>query len=153
MIQAGTSRICHNASHYFCTISSMLFTFKVQQANLNSIYNAAMLESAGQLLSLSTPPSQPHASANTEDGMGRLHQSAGDQSAGMPAIPASPLMATPHHVATMHVGKPQPVMLTSNTGCLCYSSMHLSIPAMCIKMHECLPLSVLLLCRHRQSCS
>ena len=77
-----------------------------------------MLKSAGQLLSSGTPPSQPHAQANTEDRIGSLHQSSGDQTAGTPAIPASPFMAAPHHVATMHVGKPQLVMLPSSNFCL-----------------------------------
>ena len=73
------------------------------------VYHAGILESAEQLLSLGTPLSQPHAPANTEDGMGRL-----PQNAEMPAIPANSLMATPHHVATMHDGKPQVVKLTSS---------------------------------------
>ena len=70
---------------------------------LRNVYCAGILESVGQLLSLSTPLSQPHAPAGAEDG-----------SAGMPAIPASPLMATSHHVATTHDGKLQVVLFTSS---------------------------------------
>ena len=67
------------------------------------------------------------ASANTEDKLRRLHQSARDQSAAMPAIPASSLMAT--HIMwpqcmPCSAGKPQLVMLTSSRSCLCYSRVH-----------------------------
>ena len=64
--------------------------------------------------------------------MASLHQSGEDQSARMPTILVSPLMATPRHVATMHVGKPQHLILTISRSFLCYSSIHLSITAACI---------------------
>ena len=107
MMQAGTPRICHASSHHSCIAVSMLQTHDSNKARTENNSHADTLETAGKLLFLSTPLPQPHAPADTEDGMGSLHQSAGDQDAGMPAIPTSPLMATPHHVAAMHVGKPQ----------------------------------------------
>ena len=69
--------------------------------------HAATLENSRAAAFFSTPLSQPHAPANTEDDVGSLHQSAGDQNARMPAIPTRFLMATPHHMVTMHLGKPQ----------------------------------------------
>ena len=66
------------------------------------IYFADVLESAEHLLSLSTPPSQPHAPAFAKAGMGCW-----PQATGMPAMPARSLMATPHYVATMHEDEPQ----------------------------------------------
>ena len=68
-----------------------------------------MLESAGDLLSLSTPPAQPHAPAVSEGGMGSPHQGAGS-----PATPARALMATPHHVATIHEGKSQVIVVAGS---------------------------------------
>ena len=64
------------------------------------VCHADVLESAEHLLSLSTPPAQPHAPATTEG-------ASLDNCAGSPATPARSLMATPHHVATMREGKPQ----------------------------------------------
>ena len=88
---------------------SMLLT---RDAVLTTILHAHTLESAGQLSSLSAPLPQPHAPANNEHGTEILHLSVADQSAVMPAISASPVMATPPLVATMHTCKPHVIMLT-----------------------------------------
>ena len=107
----------HTCAHQSSNVIVSMNLTWVQQSQkfltLKVVAHAGTLESAEKLLSLSTQLSQPHAPANIEDGMGSLHQSAE-----MPAIPPSSLMATPHHVATMHAGKSQIVMLTSSRFCL-----------------------------------